>query len=83
MQAFVWAGMVEMNLNKPADALERFGAATRLDPTRVDAWVGVANAAMSLGAWDRSGAALQHAAQLNPDAPSVKQAAERLRGLRR
>jgi cytochrome c-type biogenesis protein CcmH/NrfG len=83
VQAFVWAGMVDMNLNRPAVALERFAGATRLDPTRVDAWVGVANASMTLGAWDRAAAALQHATQLNPDAPDVKQAAEHLRGLRR
>ena len=65
------------------DALESFGRATRLDPTRVDAWVGVANATMALGEWDRAAAALQHAAQLSPDSPDVKQAANQLRSLRR
>jgi len=83
VRALVWAGMVEMNRNRPREALEQFGAATRLDPTRVEAWVGVANATMALGAWDRAAAALQHAAQLNPDSPDVKQAAEHLRSLRR
>lgn len=79
VRAYVWAGMVEMNLARPADALESFARATRLDPTRVEAWVGIANATMTLGAWDRAAAALQHAAQLNPDAPAVRQAADRLR----
>jgi protein O-GlcNAc transferase len=83
VRAYVWAGMVEMNLFRPADALERFARATRLDPTRVEAWVGIANATMTLGAWDRADAALQHAAQLNPDSPAVKQAADRLRSRRR
>ena len=83
VRALVWAGMVEMNRNHPREAVEHFGAATRLDPTRVEAWVGVANATMALGAWDRAAAALQHAAQLNPDSPDVKQAAEHLRSLRR
>lgn len=79
VRAYVWAGMVEMNLARPGDALESFARATRLDPTRVEAWVGIANATMTLGAWDRAAAALQRAAQLNPDAPAVKQAADRLR----
>jgi tetratricopeptide (TPR) repeat protein len=83
VRALVWAGMVEMNRNHPREALEHFGAATRLDPTRLEAWVGVANATMALGAWDRAAAALQHAAQLNPDSPDVKQAADHLRSLRR
>ena len=55
----------------------------RIDPTRVEAWVGVANATMALGEWDRAAAALQHAAQLNPDSPDVKKAADHLRSLRR
>ena len=79
----VWAGMVEMNRNNPRDALERFAGATRLDPTRAEAWVGVANATMSLGEWDRAASALQHAAQLDPQAADVTQAAERLRSFRR
>ncbi|MBI3494086.1 MAG: tetratricopeptide repeat protein, partial [Acidobacteria bacterium] len=83
VRAYVWAGMVEMNLARPGEALESFARATRLDPTRVEAWVGIANATMTLGAWDRAAAALQHAAQLNPDAPAVKQAADRLRSRRR
>ena len=76
-------GMVEMNRRTRPSALESFGRATRLDPTRVEAWVGVANATMALGEWDRASAALQHAAQLSPDSPDVKQAAEQLRSLRR
>ena len=83
VRALVWAGMVEMNRNHPREALESFGRATRLDPTRAEAWVGVANATMALGEWDRAAAALQHAAQLNPDSPDVKQAADHLRSLRR
>ena len=82
-RALVWAGMVEMNRKSPRDALEHFGRATRIDPTRVEAWVGVANATMALGEWDRAAAALQHAAQLNPDSPDVKKSAEHLRSLRR
>src|SRR5436309_448596 len=77
VRALVYAGMVETNLARPASAIETFARATRLDPTRVDAWVGVANAAMTLGALERAAAALQHAAQLNPDGPAVKQAALR------
>jgi len=83
VRASVWLGMVEMNRRNPAGALESFGRATRLDPTRVDAWVGVANATMATGQWDRASAALQHAAQLDPASPDVRQAAEQLRGMRR
>ena len=42
-----------------------------------------ANATMARGEWDRASAALQHAAQLSPDSPDVKQAANQLRSLRR
>jgi tetratricopeptide (TPR) repeat protein len=80
VRAYIWKGMVEMNLARPTDALESFARATRLDPTRVDAWVGIADATMTLGAWDRAAVAVQHAAQLDPDAPAVKQAAQRLKG---
>jgi tetratricopeptide (TPR) repeat protein len=83
VRALVYAGMVETNLARPASAVETFARATRLDPTRVDAWVGLANAAMTLGALERAAAALQHAAQLNPDGPAVKQAALRLQSLQR
>jgi tetratricopeptide (TPR) repeat protein len=83
VRAHIWLGMVEMNRRNPAAALESFGRATRLDPTRVEAWVGVANATMARGEWDRAAAALQHAAQLSPDSPDVKQAADHLRSLRR
>ena len=41
--------------------------------------VGIAHATMALGAWDRAAAAVQRAMQLNPDAPEVKRAEERLR----
>jgi tetratricopeptide (TPR) repeat protein len=82
VRAMVWAGMLAMNLAKPADALESFDRAVRLDPTRVEALVGVANAAIALGQRDRAAAALQHATQLAPDAPMVKQAVEQLRGRR-
>ena len=78
VRAYVWKGMVEMNLGRSADALDSFAHATHLDPTRVDAWVGIAEATMNLGAWDRAAVALQRAMQLNPDAPAVKRAAERL-----
>ena len=83
VRALVYAGMMETNLARPASAIETFARATRLDPTRVDAWLGVANAAMTLGAFERAAAALQHAAQLNPDGPAVKQAALRLQSLQR
>jgi cytochrome c-type biogenesis protein CcmH/NrfG len=75
--------MAEMNRNRPRDAVEHFGRATRLDPTRVEAWIGVGNATMALGEWDRAAAALQHAAQLAPESPDVKKAADHLRRLRR
>ena len=80
VRAMVWAGMLAMNLAKPADALDSFDRAARLDPTRVEALVGIANAGMTLGQWDRAAAALQHATQLAPDAPMVKQAVARLQG---
>jgi tetratricopeptide (TPR) repeat protein len=82
VRTLVWAGMLELNVARPADALESFTRATRLDPTRVEAWVGIANAAMTVRQWDRAAAALQHAAQLAPDAPLVKQTADRLRDRR-
>jgi cytochrome c-type biogenesis protein CcmH/NrfG len=56
--------------------------ATRLDPTRVEAWTGIANVAMTLRQWDRAAAAIQHAAQLAPDSSAVKQAADHLRSRR-
>ena len=56
VRALVWSGMLEMNLARPTDALENFGRATRLDPTRVEAWVGIADATMALGAWDQAAA---------------------------
>ena len=80
VRAMVWAGMLAMNLAKPADALESFDRAARLDPTRVEALVGIVNAAMALGQRDRGAAALQHATQLAPDAPMVKQAVARFQG---
>jgi tetratricopeptide (TPR) repeat protein len=83
VRALVWSGMLEMNHARPADALEYFARATRLDPTRVEAWIGIADATMALGAWDRAADAVRHATVLNPDAPAVKQAAERLRSRRR
>jgi len=83
VRALIWAGMVATNLARPADALESFAGATRLDPTRVDAWVGIANAAMTLGEWDRAAAAVRHATQLDPEAPAVKQTADRLQSRRR
>jgi tetratricopeptide (TPR) repeat protein len=83
VKALVWIGMIELNLRRPADGLETFGRATRIDPTAVDAWVGIANAAMAVGAIDRASEALQRAEQLNPDAASVKDASIRLQSLRR
>jgi tetratricopeptide (TPR) repeat protein len=83
VRANIWLGMLEMNQRDPAEALESFGRATRLDPRRVEAWIGVASAAMAMGHWDRASAALQHAAQLDPGSPAVKQAADQLRNLRR
>ena len=74
--------MMELNLAKPADAAQSFARATRVDPTRVDAWVGLANASMAAGAFDRAAAALDHASHLNADDPGVKQASLRLRSLR-
>ncbi len=82
-RALVWTGMLELNLARPADALESFGRATRLDPTRVEAWAGIANASMTLRQWDRAAAAVQHATQLAPGAPIVKQAADRLQSRQR
>jgi tetratricopeptide (TPR) repeat protein len=81
-RALVYAGMLQMNLARPADAAATFARATRIDPTRVDAWVGVANAAMATRALDRASAALDHAAHLNGEDPGVKQASERLRAMR-
>jgi Tfp pilus assembly protein PilF len=83
VKAFLWMGMMEMNRGRPAGALESFGRATRLDPTLVDAWAGIANAAISVGALDRAAAALERAQQLNPDAEAVQQTALRLRQLRK
>jgi len=74
--------MVATNLGMSADALESFARAMRLDPTRVEAWVGIANATMTLGEWDHAAAALQRATQLDPYAPAVKQASDRLRSRR-
>src|SRR5439155_14090817 len=81
VRALVYAGMMEMNLAQPAAAAATFARATRADPTRVDAWVGVANAAMALGTLDRAAAALEHATHLNAEDPGVKQASLHLRSL--
>jgi tetratricopeptide (TPR) repeat protein len=83
VRALVYAGMMQLNLARPADAAAMFARATRVDPTRVDAWVGVANASMMMGALDRASAALDHATHLNPDDAGVKEAERHLQGLRR
>ena len=83
VRVLIWKGMLEMNLARPADAVESFDRATRFDPTRLEAWIGIADASMTLGRWDQAAAAVQHARQLDPDAPAVKQAADRLRTARR
>ena len=82
VRALVYAGMVETNLSRPASAIDLFARATRLDPTRADAWIGLANAAMTLGDLDRATAALDHAAHLDPQGAAVKQASSRLQALR-
>ena len=82
MRALVYAGMLEMNLAQRAAAAATFARATLADPTRVDAWVGVANAAMALGAFDRAATALGRATHLNAEDPGVKQASLHLRSLR-
>jgi cytochrome c-type biogenesis protein CcmH/NrfG len=71
--------MLEINFARPPHALESFQRATRLDPTRSDAWVGIANAAMVLGNIDQAAAAVERATRLTPDAPHVKEAAARLK----
>ncbi len=81
-RAFAWMGMVQMNLGRPADSLDSFVKVTRMQPARVDAWVGVANAAISLKDFDRATDALRRASQLNPDAPQVKETIARLKGSR-
>jgi len=82
VRAFVYAGMLETNLSRPANAIEMFARATRIDPTRADAWIGIANAAMTVGDLDRAAAALGHASHLDPEGPAVKQATLRLQALR-
>src|SRR5262249_44451403 len=83
VRALVYGGMMQMNLARPAEAAATFARATRVDPTRVDAWVGLANASMTTGALDGATAALDHAAHLNADDPGVQEARRHLQTLQR
>jgi cytochrome c-type biogenesis protein CcmH/NrfG len=83
VRAMVWRGMIELNLSNASAALASFTQATRLDPVRVEAWLGIANAALAMRRLDQAEAALARAAKLNPDSPDVRQAIARLRSERR
>jgi tetratricopeptide (TPR) repeat protein len=79
VRALVWKGMVETNDGRAADALATFERAARVDPTSVDAWVGIANAQLNRHDVAAAEAALRNAQRLQPDRPSVKATADRLR----
>jgi len=73
--------MVETNDGRTDDALASFERATRVDPTSVDAWIGIANAQMNRRDVSAAAAALRNAQRLQPDRPAVKATADRLRAL--
>jgi len=81
-RALVWMGMVQTNLDRPKDAMTAFERAASADPTSVDAWIGIANAALSLRDLDAASAALKNAQRLQPDRPAVKDTAKRLDAIR-
>jgi predicted Zn-dependent protease len=82
-RAMVWKGRMEMQLVRPAEAQESFTRATRQDPTVAEGWLGLADAAIALGAPDRAAAAIEQASRFNPSNQVVKDAGRRLATLRR
>ena len=74
--------MAQTNLGRTADALVTFQRASRVDPTSVDAWIGIANAELTLRDLDAATAALQSAQRLQPDRPAVRDTVRRLETLR-
>ena len=46
-RALVWLGMIQTNAGRGADALTAFERAAQIDPTSVDAWIGIAHAHMN------------------------------------
>jgi predicted Zn-dependent protease len=82
-RAMIWKGRLEMQLARPADAQESFTRATQQDPMVAEGWVGLVDAAIALGAFDRAAAAIEQAGRFNPSNQAVKDAAKRLTTLRR
>jgi cytochrome c-type biogenesis protein CcmH/NrfG len=70
--------MAQTNLDRPKDAMTTFERAAQADPTSVDAWIGMANAALTLRDVAAASAALKNAQRLQPDRPAVKDTAKRL-----
>ena len=80
-RALVWLGMVQTNAGRAADALSAFERAAGVDPTSVDAWIGIPNAQLNRHDLQAAAAALKNAERLQPDRPAVKATADRLRSL--
>ena len=73
--------IITFGSGRAADALAAFQRAARVDPTSVDAWLGIANAQMNRRDLDGAAEALQNAQRLQPDRPVVKETTKRLQSM--
>ena len=80
-RALIWLGMIQTNAGRGADALTAFERAAQIDPTSVDAWIGIANAHMNGRHLQAAAEALHNAERLQPDRPVVKETAKRLQSM--
>jgi hypothetical protein len=61
--------MIQTNAGRGADALTAFERAAQIDPTSVDAWIGIAHAHMNGGHLKAAAEALHNAERLQPGPP--------------
>jgi cytochrome c-type biogenesis protein CcmH/NrfG len=73
--------MIQTNSGRGADALTAFERAAQIDPTSVDAWIGIAHAHMNGRHLEAAAEALHNAERLQPDRPVVKETAKRLQSM--
>ncbi len=77
----IWSflGFMQARLNRWQDAAESFARVIHVDPTNEKVLVALAWSLGEIGEFDAAWAALQKAANLNPQNPRVQEMAERLR----